>query len=181
MLYLFKRSRKLLSFTQISAVNYRFSHGNRRFVPKCDTSQEYIDECVVKLDELVEKYDKLFVLTGAGISTESGVRDYRSKGVGLYAISDSRPMDYREFLRSAENRQRYWARNYVGWPMFSSFEPNANHFALAKLEQLGRIHWLVTQNVDALHTKAGSRRLTELHGCSHRYLFLHSSKLGSWI
>lgn len=169
MSYMVNRSRKFLRFSQIAAVSLRFSHTNRRFVPKCVATQQYIDDSIAKLDELVEKYDKLFVVTGAGVSTESGVRDYRSEGVGLYAMSESRPMDYRNFLLFPEKRQSYWARNYVGYPMFSSFEPNVNHFALAKLEQVGAVHWLVTQNVDALHTKAGSTRLTELHGCLQRY------------
>lgn len=169
MYYILKRKRNLLHFFQRAAASYRYSHSKRHFVPKCETTQQYIDDSISKLDELVEKYDKLFVLTGAGVSTESGVRDYRSEGVGLYSVSESRPMDYRDFLRSPENRQRYWARNYVGWPNFSSFQPNINHYSLAKLEKLGVVHWLVTQNVDALHTKAGATRLTELHGCSHRY------------
>lgn len=64
---------------------------------------------------------------------------------------------------------RYWARNYAGWPIFSSHLPNQGHHILADLERMGKIHWLVTQNVDSLHSKAGSTRVTELHGASCRY------------
>ncbi|XP_061459081.1 NAD-dependent protein lipoamidase sirtuin-4, mitochondrial [Rhineura floridana] len=125
-----------------------------------------------KLQEFVSSAQRLFVLTGAGISTESGIPDYRSEGVGLYAQTDRRPVQHTEFLRSARARQKYWARNFVGWPQFSSHQPNVAHLALMKWEVLGKLHWLVTQNVDALHTKAGSQRLTELHGCTHRVLCL---------
>uniref|UniRef100_A0A8D2KYC3 NAD-dependent protein deacylase n=2 Tax=Varanus komodoensis TaxID=61221 RepID=A0A8D2KYC3_VARKO len=123
-----------------------------------------------RLQEFVRHSQRLFVLTGAGVSTESGIPDYRSEGVGLYARTDRRPMQHAEFLRSARARQRYWARNFVGWPQFSSRQPNAAHLALRDWEALGKLHWLVTQNVDALHSKAGSRRLTELHGSIHRVL-----------
>ncbi|XP_029423085.1 NAD-dependent protein lipoamidase sirtuin-4, mitochondrial isoform X2 [Nannospalax galili] len=116
---------------------------------------------------------KLLVMTGAGISTESGIPDYRSERVGLYARTDRRPIQHCDFVRSAQVRQRYWARNFVGWPQFSSHQPNPAHWALSNWEKLGKLHWLVTQNVDALHTKAGSQRLTELHGCMHRVLCLN--------
>ncbi|XP_015360693.1 NAD-dependent protein lipoamidase sirtuin-4, mitochondrial isoform X1 [Marmota marmota marmota] len=112
-------------------------------------------------------------MTGAGISTESGIPDYRSEKVGLYARTDQRPIQHGDFVRSAPIRQQYWARNFVGWPHFSSHQPNPAHWALSNWEKLGKLHWLVTQNVDALHTKAGSQRLTELHGCMHRVLCLN--------
>ncbi|XP_053135933.1 NAD-dependent protein lipoamidase sirtuin-4, mitochondrial [Hemicordylus capensis] len=127
---------------------------------------------VEKLQGFVSCSNRVFVLTGAGISTESGIPDYRSEGVGLYARTDRRPVQHAEFLRSAKARQKYWARNFVGWPQFSSHRPNTAHLALKNWEALGKLHWLVTQNVDALHTKAGNRRLTELHGCIHRVLCL---------
>ncbi|XP_070806760.1 NAD-dependent protein lipoamidase sirtuin-4, mitochondrial [Pituophis catenifer annectens] len=127
---------------------------------------------VEKLQMFVLRCQRLFVLTGAGISTESGIPDYRSEGVGLYARSDRRPVQHAEFLRSAAARQKYWARNFVGWPQFSSHQPNVAHRALSSWEQQGKLHWLVTQNVDALHAKAGSRRMTELHGCTHRVVCL---------
>ena len=141
---------------------------HRLYVPKCERTDQELEEVVRKIDHHIESSRRLFVITGAGISTESGIRDYRSEDVGLYAISESRPIQYADFLNSAANRKRYWARNYVGWDEFSTREPNRGHFALAELEKIGKIHWLVTQNVDALHTKAGSQRISELHGCAHR-------------
>ena len=107
-------------------------------------------------------------LTGAGISTESGIPDYRSEGVGLYARSSNRPVQYIDFVKHAHIRQRYWARNYVGWPKFGYFLPNSSHKTLSRWEDMGKLHWLVTQNVDALHYKAGSKKVTELHGSAHR-------------
>ena len=111
-------------------------------------------------------YDFAMKVIGSLTLTESGIPDYRSEGVGLYATSKSRPMQYRDFIQSDAFRQRYWARNYIGWPFFSSVQPNASHHILATLE---RKHpdiflWLITQNVDSLHLKAGSKNLTELHG-----------------
>ncbi|XP_022103732.1 NAD-dependent protein lipoamidase sirtuin-4, mitochondrial-like [Acanthaster planci] len=133
----------------------------------CVPESSPVDEAALeKLQDFVSASKRLFVLTGAGISTESGIPDYRSEGVGLYARSDSRPIQYQDFLKSASKRRRYWARNFVGWPKFSSVLPNAAHWALAEWEWAGKVHWLVTQNVDALHTKAQSRRVIELHGCS---------------
>ncbi|XP_069475846.1 NAD-dependent protein lipoamidase sirtuin-4, mitochondrial [Ambystoma mexicanum] len=125
-----------------------------------------------QLQEFIANSRKLFVMTGAGISTESGIPDYRSEGVGLYARTARRPIQHTEFVRSASARQRYWARNFVGWPQFSSHQPNEAHLALSNWERQKRLHWLVTQNVDSLHSKAGTQRLTELHGTTHRVLCL---------
>lgn len=148
---------------------------NLAFVPACLTPGPVEVE---KLQRFVSNSKKLFVMTGAGISTESGIPDYRSEGVGLYARTDRRPIQHAEFVRSASARQRYWARNFVGWPQFSSHQPNTAHLVLRDWEKLGKLHWLVTQNVDALHTKAGSQRMTELHGCTHRYSLLAE---GGWL
>ncbi|ERE74680.1 NAD-dependent protein lipoamidase sirtuin-4, mitochondrial isoform X1 [Cricetulus griseus] len=130
-------------------------------------------EKIKELQRFITLSKKLIVMTGAGISTESGIPDYRSEKVGLYARTDRRPIQHIDFIRSAPVRQRYWARNFVGWPQFSSHQPNPAHWALSNWEKLGKLHWLVTQNVDALHSKAGNRRLTELHGCMHRVLCLN--------
>lgn len=106
---------------------------------------------------------RLAVLTGAGVSTDSGIPDYRGpRPVG--APPTRMPMTYQEFVASPENRQRYWARAHVGWSRMGSAEPNAGHRALAALEALGRVELLVTQNVDGLHERAGSRALVALHG-----------------
>ncbi|XP_071768762.1 NAD-dependent protein lipoamidase sirtuin-4, mitochondrial [Centroberyx gerrardi] len=139
--------------------------GVLNFVPASSTIDAHSLE---QLQAFVSRATRLFVISGAGLSTESGIPDYRSEGVGLYARTDRRPMQHAEFVRSAKSRQRYWARNFVGWPQFSSHEPNSAHKALQQWEERGKLHWLVTQNVDALHSKAGQKRLTELHGCTHR-------------
>ena len=118
---------------------------------------------IEKLAQFVHDSERLFVLTGAGISTGSGIPDYRSEGVGLYATSKNRPVQYIDFINSADVRQRYWARNYISWPKFSSFLPNSAHKQLADWETDGRVSWLVTQNVDQLHQKAGTQRYAELY------------------
>lgn len=132
-----------------------------QFVPR---HAPMTDQELLVLDLFLLNSQRLFVLTGAGVSTESGIKDYRSEGVGLFATTSHRPTSIADFLRSVKVRQRYWARNTVAWPMFSAFSPNTSHHFLANLEKSGRLHWLVTQNVDRLHQKAGSRLLTELHG-----------------
>ncbi|XP_064612785.1 NAD-dependent protein lipoamidase sirtuin-4, mitochondrial-like isoform X2 [Liolophura sinensis] len=129
-------------------------------------------EDVAKLQEFVQASHRLFIITGAGLSTESGIPDYRSEGVGLYARSNHRPINYQDFLKSAKTRQRYWARNFTGWSRYSSFQPNLAHVTLSRWEAAGKSHWLVTQNVDGLHIKAGSVNLTELHGSLYRVVCL---------
>ncbi|XP_061543609.1 NAD-dependent protein lipoamidase sirtuin-4, mitochondrial [Phycodurus eques] len=139
------------------------------FVPACGSTNT---QSLQLLQDFVSRATRLFAISGAGLSTESGIPDYRSEGIGLYARTDRRPMQHIEFVRSAKSRQRYWARNFLGWPQFSSHQPNAAHKALQHWEGRGKLHWLVTQNVDALHSKAGQKRLTELHGCAHRVVCL---------
>jgi NAD-dependent SIR2 family protein deacetylase len=104
---------------------------------------------------------RLAILTGAGCSTESGIPDYRSPGG---AWTRHKPIYYGAFVRSAEVRRFYWARSYRGWPRFDAARPNAAHRALAELESTGRVHQLITQNVDDLHQEAGSRAVVQLHG-----------------
>ena len=101
------------------------------------------------------------MLTGAGCSTESGIPDYRDAD-GEW--KHRRPMQYREFITRPAARRRYWARSLVGWRRIAAAEPNPAHRALARLEAAGRMRCLVTQNVDRLHSQAGSRRLIDLHG-----------------
>ena len=135
------------------------------YVPVCKPAQL---SHVEQLQEMLATSNKLLVLTGAGISTESGIPDYRSEGVGLYARTPLRPMKHNEFVTKSASRRKYWARNFVAWPQFATFQPNVSHHKLVEWEKKGKIHWLVTQNVDSLHHKAGSERVTELHGSSHR-------------
>ena len=114
-----------------------------------------------RLNEFVAGHRRLFVLTGAGIGTASGIPDYRDAS-GQW--KHQKPMDYRDFVATRAARQRYWARSYYGWQRFNQASPNAAHAALARLEQLGLLVATVTQNVDGLHQRAGSRQVTELHG-----------------
>ena len=109
------------------------------------------------------------VLSGAGLSTESGIPDYR--GVTGRARR-SQPMTYQEFTRSAAARQRYWARSHLGWRHIAAAEPNAGHRAVAELERRGLLAGVITQNVDGLHQEAGARNITELHGSLYRVVCL---------
>ncbi|MCI3945356.1 NAD-dependent deacetylase [Pseudomonas syringae] len=109
------------------------------------------------------------VVTGAGISTASGIPDYRDKdGVRR----GKQPMMYQEFVGNPAARQRYWARAMLGWPRIRAAQPNAAHQALAALQAENAISGLITQNVDALHTQAGSQDVIELHGSLHRVMCL---------
>lgn len=101
------------------------------------------------------------VLTGAGLSTGSGIPDYRD---AQGAWKRPAPVTLQAFMGSSLVRQRYWARSLAGWPVFQQARPNAAHQALAALEGLGRIGQLITQNVDGLHQQAGSLRVVDLHG-----------------
>jgi NAD-dependent SIR2 family protein deacetylase len=113
------------------------------------------------LSSFIARARRLVVLTGAGCSTESGIPDYRSPGG---AWSRHKPITYSAFIRSAEVRRFYWARSYRGWPRFDAARPNAAHRAIAALEARGRVHQVITQNVDDLHQEAGTRAVVQLHG-----------------
>jgi NAD-dependent SIR2 family protein deacetylase len=102
---------------------------------------------------------RIAVLTGAGISTDSGIPDYRGPD-----SAPSNPMTIRQFTSDPVFRQRYWARNHVGWRHMDDTAPNAGHRALAALEDARVVSGLITQNVDLLHTKAGSQNVVNLHG-----------------
>jgi NAD-dependent SIR2 family protein deacetylase len=102
----------------------------------------------------------VLALTGAGISTESGIPDYRGPD-GNRRVT---PMQYSEFVGSSDARQRYWARSYVGWQRFNQARPNIGHESVARLQRAGQIGPVITQNVDGLHQSAGATEVTELHG-----------------
>lgn len=114
--------------------------------------------------------NRLFVLTGAGCSTDSGIPDYRDDA-GEWKRRP--PIDFQTFMGGSLARARYWARGMVGWRRFGQVRPNAAHRALAAMEQEGSVVLLVTQNVDGLHQAAGSREVIDLHGrmdevyCTH--------------
>ena len=111
--------------------------------------------------DFLSKHKRWFVLTGAGISTASGLGDYRDER-GEW--KRSKPMTGQLFLGNELARKRYWARSSVGWKNFSKAEPNEAHFQLVKLQQKGIAHTLITQNVDCLHQKAGHQQVVDLHG-----------------
>lgn len=101
------------------------------------------------------------VLSGAGVSTASGIPDYRDRDG---AWKHAQPIQFGPFVRDEETRRRYWARSYVGWQRFSAARPNTAHQVLAELEKAVDIDTLITQNVDGLHSLAGSSNVIELHG-----------------
>lgn len=113
------------------------------------------------LTSFVRRHPRLFVLTGAGVSTESGIPDYRDAN-GDWKRTP--PVTYQAFMGSEATRQRYWARSMIGWRVMGRAQPGAAHRALAQLEAAGRVQLLLTQNVDGLHDAAGSRRTLDLHG-----------------
>jgi NAD-dependent SIR2 family protein deacetylase len=105
--------------------------------------------------------ESLVVLSGAGVSTPSGIPDYRDRNGDR---KHSPPIQYSDFMRNKSARRRYWARSYIGWQRFSAAQPNPAHHALARLEGAGKVDMVITQNVDRLHSEAGNRRVIDLHG-----------------
>lgn len=132
------------------------------------------------LRQFLSQHGRLFVLTGAGCSTESGIPDYRDVD-GSW--KRQRPIEYRPFMTDPLTRARYWARSLIGWRSFGRATANATHHALAQLERSSRISLLVTQNVDGLHQAAGSRKVIDLHGRLDRVICMacrHSFRRGPW-
>ncbi|BCW63492.1 NAD-dependent protein deacetylase [Arthrobacter sp. StoSoilB22] len=125
--------------------------------PAAQLSPKELEELRAALDLLGGK--RLAVLTGAGLSTDSGIPDYRGPG-----SAPRNPMTYQEFIGSEPNRRRYWARNHLGWSHLRHADPNAGHVAVALLERRGLLTGLITQNVDRLHEDAGSLNVVDLHG-----------------
>ena len=114
-----------------------------------------------ELRDFIERHPRLFILTGAGVSTRSGIPDYRDAD-GNWKRTP--PVTYQAFMGREATRRRYWARSLIGWRSFGSAAPNEAHRALARLEALGRSELLLTQNVDRLHQAAGSAQVIDLHG-----------------
>jgi len=128
------------------------------------------------LQQFIQQHPQLLVLTGAGVSTPSGIPDYRDQQGNW---KRPQPVQHQRFMTEHHTRQRYWARSLAGWPTIRDAQPGLAHKTLAALEQQGHIIQLVTQNVDRLHQRAGSRRVIDLHGrsdhvrcmeCQTRYL-----------
>jgi NAD-dependent SIR2 family protein deacetylase len=107
------------------------------------------------------------VLTGAGVSTDSGIPDYRGEGA-----PQRNPMTFQQFLAADSFSKRYWAGSHLGYRRFAAAAPNQGHYALARLEKSGAANGVITQNVDGLHKQAGSRRVVDLHGAMDRVLCL---------
>lgn len=128
------------------------------------------------LKAFIQQHPQLLVLTGAGVSTDCGIPDYRDQQGNW---KRPQPVQHQQFMSQYPVRQRYWARSLAGWPVIRDARPGIAHHCLARLEQQGHIVQLVTQNVDRLHQRAGSRRVIDLHGrsdhvrcmqCHTRYL-----------
>jgi NAD-dependent SIR2 family protein deacetylase len=115
---------------------------------------------------------RIAVLTGAGLSTDSGIPDYRGEGAPVRT-----PMTFTQFLSDTNYRKRYWAGSQLGWRRFDGAEPNAGHRALASLELDGGVNGVITQNVDGLHLRAGSQRVVDLHGSMDRVRCLSCGQL----
>ena len=123
--------------------------------PQLSASVQYAIDAV--REQLAGK--SILALTGAGISTDSGIPDYRGQGrVARH------PMTFDSFMGSPESRVGYWARSFVGWSRINDATPNDGHFALAEAENLGSVSQIITQNVDGLHQRAGAKRVIDLHG-----------------
>ncbi|MEP6390957.1 MAG: NAD-dependent protein deacetylase [Halioglobus sp.] len=123
-----------------------------------------------RLAEFMDEHPRLTVLTGAGISADSGIPTYRdASGRWLPAT----PIQHQEFIADSSKRQRYWSRSLVGWPAMRDARPNAAHYSLTQLEDMGRIELLITQNVDRLHQRAGSINVVDLHGRLDRVICLN--------
>ena len=120
---------------------------------------EPLNEQISTFRELLNRRSRILALTGAGISTESGIPDYRSPGRPPH-----NPITHQAFMRSDAIRKRYWARSMVGYHRMQAAQPNSGHVALAAAQRNGRVHHIVTQNVDALHEKAGASHVVHLHG-----------------
>jgi NAD-dependent deacetylase len=124
---------------------------------------------IEKIVRLLMESKKAIAFTGAGVSTESGISDFRSPG-GIW--SRYQPVLYRDFLSSADARRQYWKMKKEGYYELKMAKPNDGHRALARLEETGKIIAVITQNIDGLHQDAGSRRVLELHGTSRSCLCL---------
>jgi NAD-dependent deacetylase len=138
-----------------------------------------MDKKIALIAEKIKAAKKLVVFTGAGISTESGIPDYRSRG-GIW--DRSRPVYFDEFMSSRESRIRYWEQRMDMEKNLRRAKPNEGHMSLAALHDLGRLHALITQNIDGLHEASGIPRekIIELHGNTRRVRCLGCKRLISW-
>lgn len=134
------------------------------------TTLPALDPALIALVDQAERLlagRRVAVLTGAGVSTDSGIPDYRGEGAPVRS-----PMTFTTFLADARARQRYWAGSHLGWRFFAAAGPNAGHSAVAELELGGVVNGVITQNVDGLHLRAGSRHVVDVHGSMDRVFCL---------
>ncbi|MGB9109816.1 MAG: Sir2 family NAD-dependent protein deacetylase, partial [Telluria sp.] len=133
-----------------------------------------VHDHAARLAAFLDRHPRALVLTGAGLSTASGIPDYRDRD----GTRRGRPPIHGPDFRKHEHVQkRYWARSMIGWPVLARSRPNAGHYAIAGLENICRIGSVLTQNVDGLHGQAGSHSVLELHGNIHGVVCLDCSAL----
>jgi NAD-dependent deacetylase len=132
---------------------------------------------ITELADIVFQSKKIVVFTGAGMSTESGIPDFRSPG-GIWDRYDPNELTYQKFLTSQESREKYWERQKTLWPLISAARPNAGHLALLELHKMGKLDCIITQDGDSLHQKSGipDEMVLELHGTWTRALCLNCGK-----
>jgi len=138
-----------------------------------------VDKKIALIAEKIKSAKKLVVFTGAGISTESGIPDYRSQG-GIW--DRFRPVYFDEFMSSRESRIRYWERRMDMEKNLCTAKPNEGHMSIADLHLLGHLHALITQNIDGLHEASGipGEKIIELHGNTRRVRCMGCKRLISW-
>ncbi|MDO6784041.1 NAD-dependent protein deacetylase [Neptunomonas phycophila] len=130
-------------------------------------------ETAERLDHFIAQHPRLFILTGAGISTDSGIPDYRDKHSQW---KRQPPVQHHDFINKIYTRQRFWARSLIGWPIMRDAIANTAHHWLVSLESAGHVQSLVTQNVDGLHQQAGLKNVIDLHGRSDRVICMQCQK-----
>jgi NAD-dependent deacetylase len=125
------------------------------------------------VSDIIVESEKIVVFTGAGISTESGIPDFRSPG-GIWDQYDPSELTYQKFLSSQASREKYWERQRLLWPIIAAAEPNAGHLAIAGLHRMGKLDCIITQDGDSLHQRSGvpDEKVIELHGTWTRALCL---------
>lgn len=133
-----------------------------------------IHDHAAQLAEFLDRHPRALVLTGAGLSTASGIPDYRDRDG---TRRGKPPIHGPDFRKHEHVQRRYWARSMIGWPVLARARPNAGHRAIAGLEAIGKIGSVLTQNVDGLHGQAGSHGVLELHGNIHSVVCLDCSAL----
>ncbi len=137
-----------------------------------DSSQGELSATVARTAELL-RGRRIALLTGAGISTDSGIPAYRGEG----ARTRADPMTIQRYLGDEAARRRYWVGGHLGWRAFARAEPNPGHIALAGMEASGLVSGVITQNVDGLHLRAGSSHVIEVHGTMRRVTCLHCGQV----